>query len=357
MSMKPVTLHNREAGPGKPVVIICEAGVTNYGELDLAKRQVDAFYESGADFIKFQVVPSTEALVSKRVALRLKGELGYDWFSRMKYKELSLEKAREIARYVATGGTPFFATAHEEEGLNFLDKEMSQPFFKVGTGEASNYEFLKNIGKRGKPVIISFGFQNDYEIQRAVATLQDAGARGVVVLHCVSLYPTPHERVNLSRIEHLRNLLDVPVGISDHSMGWHVPVAGVALGACVVEKHLTFGKNDPRSSDNAGALLPEEFRTMVGHIRDIEKALSKNSEDDRLSALSHARDWAGQSIVAARDLSAEETLSEEMLRFKRPGRGGIPPSALLSIVGKKIKKHVPEDEQIFWEDVGGIDGK
>jgi len=351
--MKSVTIYNREVGPGKPVIIICEAGVTNYGELELAKRQVDAFYESGADFIKFQVVPQTEALVSKKVAERLKRELGYDWFGRMKYKELSLEKAREIARYVATGGTPFFATAHEEEGLNFLDKEMNQPFFKVGTGEASNYEFLKNIGKRGKPVIISFGFQNDYEIQRAVATLQDAGTPGVVALHCVSLYPTPHERVNLSRIEHLRNLLDVPVGISDHSRGWHALVAGVALGACVVEKHLTFGKNDPRSSDNAGALLPEEFRAMVAHIRDIEKALRQHPEDDRLRALEQARDWAGQSIVAARDLSAGEKLLIESVRFKRPARGGIPPAAVLGIIGKSIKRNIPEDEQIFLEDIEG----
>lgn len=346
-----VKLFDREVGQGKPVAIICEAGVTNYGEVEIAKRQVDAFYESGADFLKFQVVPRTESLVSKVTAARLKEELGYDWFQRMKYKELSFEKAREIARYVATGGSPFFATAHENEGLDFLDKEMNQSFFKIGTGEASNYDFLKNVGRRGKPVIISFGFQSDDEVRRAVYTLQDAGAADIVAMHCVSLYPTPYEHVNLSRIEHLRSLLGIPVGFSDHSRGLHMLLAAVALGASVIEKHLTFGKSDPRSSDNPGALLPEEFKEMIKMVRDIEQALRTIPEEERLAALEKGRDWAGQSIVAARELQEGEILTRDLIFFKRPSRGGLQPSALGGIIGRRIRRRIAEDEQIFIADV------
>lgn len=258
---------------------------------------------------------------------------------------------RALAAYVRTGGFPFFATAHDEEALDFLDNELNQPFFKIGSGEAHNYEFLRDVARRGKPVIISFGLQSDMEIVRAIDTLREAGATEIIALHCTTEYPTPYEHIDLSRMQHLKRLLQVPVGISDHSAGWHVVLAAVGLGACVVEKHLTFGKNDPRSLDNAGALLPEEFRHMVSQIRDVEKARCPIPEALRLESLRTSRDWAGQSIVAARDLFEGEKLSRALFRFKRPSRGGLPAGAVESILGKKIKRHIPADEQILWEDV------
>ena len=345
-----VKLFDKEVGEGKPVYIICEGGVTNYGELELAKRQVDAAYEARVDVIKFQVT-ITENLISRTVAKRLEKEMGYDWFGRVKYKELSFEKVRTLAEYVNTGGFSFFATAHDEEALAFLDKELNQPFFKIGSGEAHNYDFLRNVGRLRKPVIISFGLQSDIEIIRAVDTLREAGASEIIALHCTTEYPTPYEHIDLSRIQHLRRLLEVPVGISDHSVGWHVVLAAVGLGACVVEKHLTFGKNDSRSLDNAGALLPEEFRHMVSQIRDVEKARRPISEALRLESLRASRDWAGQSIVAARDFLAGERISPNMVHFKRPARGGLPPEMLDTLVGRKTKKAIPQDEQILLEDL------
>lgn len=344
-----ITLGNRLVGEGEPVFIICEGGVTNYGELELAKRQVDAAYNAGADSIKFQVTV-TENLISKKVAKRLQKEMGYDWFSRVKYKEFkSWDDVRELARYTRTGGYPFFATAHDTEALDFLDKELDQPFFKIGSGESHNYEFLKNVGGRKKPVIISFGLQTDEEIMKALEALDKAGAKEIIVLHCTTLYPTPYEMVGLPRMAHLKALTGLPVGISDHSVGWHVVLAGVALGACVVEKHLTFGKDDPRSLDNAGALLPEEWPIMVRQIRDLEKARRDVPAEARAQALAKGRDWAGQSLVAARDLKAGEILSRDMIAYKRPAKGGISPTALGSVLGKKIVKPVEEDEQILAE--------
>ena len=336
-------------GEGEPVFIICEGGVTNYGELDLAKRQVDAAYEARADLIKFQVTV-TENLISKKVAKRLQNEMGYDWFSRVKYKEFkSWDDVRELARYTQTGGYPFFATAHDDEALDFLDKELKQPFFKIGSGESHNYEFLKNIGSRGKPIIISFGLQSDEEIIKALDTLEKAGAKDIVVLHCTTLYPTPYDMLALPRMQHLKKLTGRPVGISDHSVGWHVVLAAVGLGASVVEKHITFGKNDPRSLDNAGALLPEEWVQMVSQIRDIEKALKDVPPAERSKALEKGRDWAGQSLVTLRPIAAGTLLARDMITFKRPARGGLPPSALESVLGKKVIKAIEEDEQILRE--------
>lgn len=344
--IKPVRLYkDKEVGPEKPVVVILEGGVTNYGELELAKRQVDAAYEAGADFVKFQVTV-TENLISKKVAKRLEKEMGYDWFARVKYKEFSFDEARELARYVATGGMPFFATAHDEEALDFLDKELNQPFFKVGSGESHNLDFLKDVGSRGKPVIISFGLQSDGEVVKAVETLKKAGAPGIIALHCTTIYPTPYEIVDLTRMDHLRDLLGVPVGISDHSLGSHIVLAAVARRACLVEKHLTFGKHDPRSLDNPGALYPDEFRTMVNQIRDIEKALKPVAEAERMKMLEKGRDWAGQSIVAKRDIKAGEIIGREMITFKRPAKGGLGPERLAEVLGKKAKKEIPEDEQV-----------
>ncbi len=343
---KTAKFGNRLVGEGQPVFIICEGGVTNYGEIEIAKRQVDAAYEARVDAVKFQY-SITENLVSKKVAKRLEPELGYDWFARMKYKEFTREEVRELKRYTETGNMPFFATAHDTEALDFLDKELGVPYFKIGSGESHNFEFLKNVGSRGKPVMISFGLQSDEEVQKAIETLRSAGIKDILVFHCTTLYPTPYDKVDLSRMLHLKKMLNLPVGISDHSIGWHTVLAAVALGAVAVEKHLTFGKNDPRSLDNPGALLPHEFKLMVDQIRDIEKTLTPVSGDERAGFLEKARDWAGQSIVAARDIPAGTIVTADLIRFKRPQRGGLPPSAAGSIIGRAVKVAIEADEQIL----------
>ncbi len=339
---------DKKIGDGQPVYIICEGGVTNYGQLELAKRQVDAAYEAKADIVKFQVW-KTENLISQKVAKRLQKEMGYDWFARVKYKEISYDQIQELAKYVRAGGMPFFATAHEDDGLDFIDKQLNQPFFKIGSGESHNYEFLKNVGKRGKSVMISFGLQSDEEILKAVATLREAGVKDIIALHCTTLYPTPYEKLDLKRMLHLKELLNVPVGLSDHSVGWHVPLAAVALGASVIEKHLTFGKDDPRSLDNAGALYPDEWKIMVKQIRDLEKSLLPSTEAERQQGLARGRDWAGQSLMAAKNIPKGTVLSRDMITYKRPAKGGLQPAELPKILGKKTKVDVESDEQILRE--------
>lgn len=330
--------------PDDRVFVICEAGVTNYGDAELAARQVDVAARAGCDAVKFQAW-KTDSLVSRPVAARLREELGYDWYERMASRELGFDELRRLRDRAVAHDLVFFATPHDEPSLEFLVGELDVPCLKVGSGEASNWAFLERIGSCAKPVLIAFGMQSDEEALRAVEVLRRAGAPEVVAFHTVSLYPTPADAADLRRLVRLQELLDVPVGISDHTVGWHVPLAAVALGARAVEKHLTFDKADPRSLDNPGALEPDELLLMVAQIREVGAALRPPAaaQGERLAG---SRDWALQAVVAARGLDPGHVLTEADLAFKRPARGGIPASAAASLVGRRLRAAVPVDEQI-----------
>lgn len=325
--------------------VICEAGVTNYGDVRLARKQIDAAVAAKADAVKFQLW-RTEDLVSKKVAKRYEKILGYDWFARLKYKELSQKEIKALQVYAKKEGILFFATAHDSASLEYLDKTLHLPFFKIGSGESGNEDFLKNVGGRRKPVFISFGFQTDAEVRRAMRILKRSGATKVIPLHCVTQYPTPFEAVNLIRMDWFRKEFGV-VGFSDHSVGRHACIAAVARGAVVVEKHLTFNKTDPRSLDNPGALLPDEFAALVREVRETEAALRAPSSTSRKKARASARAWAGQAVVAARDIAVGEKLTRTMIVFKRPGKGGIPAGEVNAVLGKKTKAAIPVDEQVL----------
>jgi N,N'-diacetyllegionaminate synthase len=335
--------------PDDRVFIVAEAGVAALGDPELARGQIDAAVAAGVDAVKFQAW-RTENLISRPVAARLRGELGYDWFERMKARELSFDDLRGLQAYSRECGILFFATPHDDEALEFL-VEIDVPLVKVGSGEAANLPFLRRIGASGRPVLIAFGLQTNGEARQAVAALQDAGAPEVVALHTTSLYPTPPQFASLDRIARLRDTLGVPVGISDHTVGRHIPLAAVALGSRAIEKHLTFDKSDTRSLDNAGALEPDELAAMVREVREVEAALRPARADELAEALARSRDWAEQAIVAARDLVSGTVLAESDVAFKRPRRGGLPPGALESLVGRALRHDVAADEQILRDDV------
>jgi N-acetylneuraminate synthase/N,N'-diacetyllegionaminate synthase len=354
VSAQTFSIGGRLVGRGHPVFVICEAGVTNYGERELAMRQIDAAVESGADAVKFQAW-QTEELVSRRVAERLAVELGFDWFARLKSKELTRQDLLALRDYARHRGIMFFVTAHDAPSLDFVVREIAPPLLKVGSGEAHNPEFLRLVGETGLPVLISFGFHDAGEVRRAINILRDAGSPAVGAMHCVTEYPTPPPLAHLERISALASLLDVPVGYSDHTVGWHVPLAAVARGATMLEKHLTFDKSDPRSLDNPGALLPEEFRTFVRQVRDVEAALAEPPVALQEASRSRARAWAGQAIVAARTIQAGDIVAREMLAFKRPARGGLGPELVGSVVGRKAARTLQADEQITFDDLASID--
>jgi N,N'-diacetyllegionaminate synthase len=328
--------------------LICEAGVTNYGDIELARRQVDAAAEAGVDAIKFQAW-DTAALVSKREAARLQDELGYDWFARMEERRLDWDELRELQAYAEEKGLVFFAAAHDDTGLRFLVEQLDVPLLKIGSGESANDRFVRQVGETGKPVLISFGLQTDDEVLHAVELLRDAGTPEILAFHCVSVYPTPYALVDLERMDRLRELLGVPVGLSDHSIGSHVCLAAVARGAAAIEKHLTFDRADPRSLDNPGAFEPDELVAFTRQARELETALRPPPAAELEEALARARDWATQAIVAARALPAGHVLTDADLELKRPARGGLPPAALPDVLGRTLASGLAGDEQLRLE--------
>jgi N,N'-diacetyllegionaminate synthase len=338
---KKVSLNGRLVGDGEPVYIIAEGGLSNWGRLDLAKQQVDAAMAAGCDAVKFQA-QMTEALVSKVVDPY--------WYRRLKYKELSHDDLRKLWDYCSVRNIQCFITAHTEVDHEFLDKELDQPFFKVGSGESVNFEFLEKVGATKKPVIMSLGMHLDNEeIKESVRALERGGTTDIVLLHCNTVYPTPPNMNDLSMIGRLKKMFDYPVGYSDHTVGWHLVLAAVALGATVIEKHLSFDTRDKRSFDCPGSVTPETIKDMVDQIRDIEAAMS-DRQGLRAEHLKKGRKWARQSITATRDISKGTAITRKMLALKRPGTG-LGPDRLSDVVGKKASRDIGEDEFILEADV------
>lgn len=334
--MGTIHLNGRAVGDGHPVYIIAEGGLTNWGDLNLAKKQVDAAMAAGCDAIKFQA-QTTEMLVSRKVDPY--------WYRRLKYKELSYDALRELWAYCSVRNIQCFITAHTDVDLDFLDRELNVPFFKVGSGESLNLEFLENAGSRGKPVIMSLGLHlTDEEMQESVRAIERGGCHDIIILHCNTVYPTPPTISDLAMITRLKTMFPYPIGYSDHTVGWHIPIAAVALGATVIEKHLSFDKDDKRSFDCPGSGTPEDWKRIVNDIRDVEAALLDRA-GGRISHIEQARRWARQSIVAARDIAEGEVISRDMLLLKRPGVG-LGPDAIDRIVGKKSMRAIEADTLI-----------
>lgn len=336
-----VNLNGKLVGEGEPVYIIAEGGLTNWGDLGLAKKQVDIAMAAGADAIKFQA-QTTEELVSKKV--------DPNWYKRLKYKELSHDDLRKLWEYCQIRDIECFITSHTDTDLDFLDKELKVPFFKIGSGESLNFNFLENVGSRKKPVILSLGLHlNDDEIKKSILTLEKAGTRDIVLMHCISKYPAPPEIVNLKTVNRLLDLTDYPIGYSDHTVGWHIPLAAVAIGASVIEKHLSFDKKDKRSFDCAVSCEPTELNDMVDQIRDIEKALA-DSRKGRNDHVLNSRKWAMQSIVASTYIAKGTKLAKKHILFKRPGLG-LQPEEMDDVVGKRTVRDLYADELILQEDL------
>ncbi|PIR77472.1 MAG: N-acylneuraminate-9-phosphate synthase [Candidatus Magasanikbacteria bacterium CG10_big_fil_rev_8_21_14_0_10_38_6] len=336
-----VRIGNGFIGEEYPVYIVAEGGLTNWGDIALAKRQVDAAMAAGADAIKFQA-QTTEALVSKKVDPY--------WYSRLKYKELSYNDLRMLKEYCEIRNIDFFVTSHTEVDLEFIDKDLDIPFFKIGSGESINNDFLRNVASRGKPVIVSFGLHKSVEeIHNSLSIMESEGLIDIVALHCNTIYPTPVDINSLGTITQLKNQLDCPIGYSDHTIGLHIPIAAVALGAKLIEKHLSFDKTDKRSFDCPVSCDPEDLKQMVKQIRDVEASILPASSN-RVDHIIAARGWASQSIVAAKDIPVGKVLERSDIVFKRPGKG-LATGYVHKVLGKKVKKFIEEDTLVLIEDL------
>jgi len=329
------------------VFIIAEAGVNHNGDINLAKRLIDVAAEAGVNAVKFQTW-KTELLVTKEAEqAEYQTEntgVSESQFDMLKRLELSYDEFKELKSYCDTKNIMFLSTPDEFESANFLCE--LQDIFKIGSGEVTNLPYLRHIGKFHKKVILSTGMADIGEIEDALDILIDAGTKkeDITVLHANTMYPTPVEDVNLKAMQTIACAFGVDVGYSDHTLGIEVPIAAVAMGAKVIEKHFTLDKT-MKGPDHKASLEPNELKAMVQAIRNIEKALGNGIKKPSKSEKPNI-EVARKSIIAAKPIKKGEVFSEENLTVKRPGNG-ISPMRWDEIVGTVVTKDYNEDE-IIW---------
>ncbi|MEA5143327.1 MAG: N-acetylneuraminate synthase family protein [Oscillibacter sp.] len=353
--MGKITLNNgREISDyGKPY-IIAELGANHNGDMELARELIRKAKEAGCDCVKFQ--SWTKNTVFSKKVYEENHFLNDDYRNRTDYtlKEIvdkfsvSDNELYSMAQYCREIGIDFSSTPFSKHEVDFLADTCHTSFIKVASMDLNNYPFLRYIARKQLPVVLSTGLSTDYEVAKAVETIEREGNRQIVLLHCISIYPPAFEDINLQNIVGLRYMYpEYPIGFSDHSLGVEIPTAAVALGACVIEKHFTldkgmFGWDHKISAD------PEEMCQLVQTARNVH--LSLGSTRRIVSKAEYERrDAFRRSIVAARDLEAGHVLTEEDLDLKRPGTG-IAPEKLDDLLGRKLTRAVSYDEMLTRED-------
>ena len=329
----------------KHVCIIAEAGVNHNGSFELAKKMVDAAKEAGVDYVKFQTF-NPQQLVSKYAekAEYQKENTGSNETQLEMLQKLTLSEQNFIALrdYCKEVGIGFISTPFDLDSIYFLEK-FGMDFWKVPSGEVTNLPYLEAIARTKRKVIMSSGICNIQEIREAIDVLEKNGTSEIVLLHCNTQYPTPYEHVNLSAMNTIRDALHKEVGYSDHTQGIEVPIAAVAMGATVIEKHFTLDKR-MEGPDHKASLNPVELKQMVVAIRNIECAIGDGKKEPSPSELAN-KAVARKSIVASRIIKKGETFSEDNLTTKRPGTG-ISPMKWRDVIGKVAVRDFSEDEII-----------
>lgn len=329
-------------------IIIAEAGVNHNGSIELAKQLVDKAVEAGVDYIKFQTFKAANLVTkSAQQADYQKKNIGggdSSQYQMLKRLELSREEHLELIGYCQQRGIHFFSTAFDFDSIEFLDS-LHLNLWKIPSGEITNYPYIKQIAQKQGDVILSTGMSTAEDIQNAVDVLLRWGKTKdqITILHCNTEYPTPFEDVNLLAMPSIAKQFGTKVGYSDHTRGIEVPIAAVALGATVIEKHFTLDRNMP-GPDHKASLEPDELKAMVSAIRNIEKALGSSEKkvtDSERKNIAIAR----KSIVAAINIKKGEIFTEENITVKRPGTG-ISPMRWEEVLGTKAVRDFMEDELI-----------
>ena len=329
-------------------IIIAEAGVNHNGSIELAKLLIDEAVESGVDYIKFQTFKSENLVTrtAKQADYQKKniGDSDNSQYNMLKELELSEEQHFELIEYCNKKGIKFFSTAFDMDSIDFLTS-LNLGLWKIPSGELTSYPYVKKIASFGEPVILSTGMSSTEEISDTVNLLVSCGLpkEKITILHCNTEYPTPMCDVNLLAMNSIKKRFQTEIGYSDHTVGIEVPIAAVALGAKVIEKHFTLDRNHP-GPDHKASLEPSELKAKVSAIRNIQQALGSEEKKVSSSEMKN-KAVARKSIVAAKAIKAGEMFSEENLTVKRPGIG-ISPMKWESVIGQVAIRDFEQDELI-----------
>ena len=346
--MKEVKIGNRLIGEGHPVFIVAELSANHLQDYDLAVKIVKAAKEAGADAIKLQTyTPDTITLDWDNEYFKLKqctiwdGKTFYELYQEAYTPWDWQPKLQELANEL---GLIFFSSPFDQSAVDFLEK-LNVPAFKVASFEITDIPLIEYVASKSKPVIISTGIATEEDIQEAIKACERAGNKDIILLKCSSSYPSPLEDINLRNITYLSETFGKLVGLSDHTLGISVPVASVALGACLIEKHLTLDRNQG-GPDSAFSLEPTKFEEMVKSIREVEKSLGK--EEYTVTTKMEKNKELSRSLFISKDIEKGEILSEENVRSVRPGYG-LHPKELKNVLGKKTKDNIKKGTPLSWD--------
>lgn len=342
--MEEIKIGNRKIGDKYPVFVIAEAGINHNGSLSIAKKLVDIAKKAGADCIKFQTHITEEEMIKTKI---LPGKISKTpLWNIIKNCELSVNDEIKIKKYCKERKIIFLSTPFSIPAVDRLEK-INILAYKIGSGELTNLPFLKHIAKTGKPVILSTGMSNMDEIKKSIKLFQKLEIQ-LAILQTTSEYPCDYQDINLKVIDNYKKKFNIPVGISDHSLGIYTALGAIARGACIVEKHITLDKKMP-GPDQKLSLEYNELSELVKGCKAVKLALgdSKKILKKELPVLQFAR----ESIVTLTKISKNEKFSQKNLTTKRPNTGEIPANEFYKIIGKKAKKDIPKNKQLAHSDV------
>jgi sialic acid synthase SpsE len=346
--MSVVMLGNKPVGPGQPCYVIAEAGANHNRDLDTARRLIDTAVEAGADAVKFQTYNGSDLYSTKTPRFTYLGALGERPIHEL-LDDLALPREWQpiLAEHARDQGIEFLSSPFDRAAVDELDA-LDVAAFKIASFELVDLPLIEYTASKGRPIIFSTGMATLGEIEEALTAARGAGADQFCLLQCASLYPAPARLMNLRALATMRAAFDLPVGLSDHTLGIHVAPAAVALGAELVEKHFTLDRRSV-GPDHSFAVEPDELRRMVSDIREVQSALGdgrKAGPSDEEAEEMYAK--ARRSLVAACDIAEGTAVTREMLTVKRPGFG-IKPRFVDAVVGRVATTDIEADEVIVWE--------
>lgn len=346
-----IMFGNRQIGPGNRCYIIAEIGVNFNGDLELAKKSIDAAADSGADAAKFQTFCADEFVADKSLMYTYAESDGtvvtesqYEMFKRL---ELPHEWHVILKKYAEEAGIDFLSSAADKKAADLL-ADIEVKAFKLASEDLINIDLLEYVAAKKFPTILSTGMADVDEIDAAVKIFEEAGNRRLVILHCVSSYPTPFDQCNLRRIRSMQARYGYPIGFSDHTEGWEAPMLSIGAGACLIEKHFTLDKN-LKGPDHKMSSDPEELARMVSMVRTAEELMGREGlkyADVESSGRAEFR----RSVVASGYLPAGTVITKKDIAYKRPGIG-LKPYQRDIILGRTLKRDLECDERIMPEDV------
>ncbi len=342
-----ILIDQKVVGPGSRVFVVAEIGVNHNGSASQAAKLIDAAAEAGADAVKFQTFRADRFLIPSRDrhgALMAGAESVYQMMRRF---ELSWEDQAKLKKHCENREIVFLSTPYDEESADFLES-IGVSAFKTASADITHIPLLRHVASKGKPVLLSTGMSFLNEVADAVWNLRSAGAREILLMHCVSAHPASPEHMNLRAIQTLRSHFELSVGLSDHSEGILFAPVAAALGAVLIEKHFTLDKGAP-GPEHPFSIDPGELKLLVRQLRDVEAGMGDGRKRPA-DVEEEARLFNRRSIVASVDIRAHEILAPWMLAFKRPG-SGIEPRYYGRILGMRARRNIGKDTILQWEDL------